>query len=108
MNMIIWIFPMLFLIHELEELLGFEKWYAKKNFIKYPRASKIINRVSDYFSTKGMIFAILEQLLLILIICFIALNYNHYLLWFSGFVGYTLHLIIHVLQSIIIKQVIPK
>ncbi len=109
MNYIIWLFPILFLIHELEEILGFEKWYAKnKNKLnKYPKIGRRVNKIFRYFSTKGMLFAIFEQLILCLLVCFLATKFNLYVLWLAAFIGYTIHLVIHVFQAIILKVYIP-
>ncbi len=110
MNNIIWLFPILFLIHELEEILGFEKWYDKnKNKLnKYPKIANKLSKVFSYFSKKNMLFAIFEQLILCLLVCIIAVKYDFYILWLAAFIGYTIHLIIHVFQSAILKTYIPS
>ncbi len=110
MNYIIWLFPILFLIHELEEILGLEKWYAKSKskLNKYPKIAKRVSKVFSYFTTKGMLFAIFEQLVLCLLVCFIAIKYDFYILWLGAFIGYTIHLIIHFFQSIFLKTYIPS
>ncbi len=109
MNCIIWLFPILFLIHELEEIFGFEKWYIKNKdkLNKYPKIAKRVNKIFRYLSTKGMLFAIFEQLILCLLVCFLAVKFNFYILWLAAFIGYTIHLIIHVFQGIILKAYIP-
>ncbi len=106
----IWLFPILFLIHELEEILGFEKWYVKrKNKLdKYPVVAKKVHKIFSYYTTKGMLFAIVEQLILCLLVCFIAVKYDFYILWLGAFIGYTIHLIIHFFQSVILKTYIPS
>ncbi len=110
MNNIIWLFPILFLIHELEEILGFEKWYSKnKNKLnKYPVIAKNVDNMFSYFTTKGMLFAIFEQLILCLLVCIIAVKYDFNILWLGAFIGYTIHLIIHFFQSVILKTYIPS
>lgn len=54
LNQYVWLFPVLFMFHDMEEMIGFGIW----------------------------------------------------LLWLGGFIAYSLHLVIHIIQSIIIKQYI--
>ncbi len=106
---ILWLFPILFIIHDLEEITGFEKWYIKNKdkFIEKPKIANIIGYVFSYFTKKGMALAILEELILIIIVCLITINYDFYLLWIGVFIAYTFHLIIHIFQSIILKMYVP-
>ncbi len=110
MNTIIWLFPILFLIHELEEILGFEKWYVrnKDKLNQFPFIAQKMSKVFSYFSTKGMLFATIEQLILLLFICLIAIKYDFYILWLGAFIGYTVHLIIHSVQTLVLKTYIPS
>ncbi|WP_067140959.1 HXXEE domain-containing protein [Oceanivirga salmonicida] len=107
--LILWLFPILFIIHDIEEITGFEKWYIKNKdkFNKNPKITNIIGYVFSYFKKKNFALAILEELILIIIVCLITINYDFYLLWIGGFIAYTFHLIIHIFQSIILKMYVP-
>ncbi len=110
MKIIIFSFPILFLFHEIEEFIGFEKWYNKnkEKLSKYNKISKILDNVFSYYSTKGMLFSIFEQLLLIIIVCLLAVLFNFYMLYLAVFIVYTIHLIIHLFQTIILKIYVPS
>ncbi len=49
----------------------------------------------------------MEQLVICLVICIITRFTESYGLWLGSFIAYTLHLIIHMGQSIVIKKYIP-
>ncbi len=107
MGSFVWLFPLLFLVHELEELFGFEKWFHKNKDKFSGRPREILDYVSTYFSKKAMLFAITEQLVLSVIVCFISLKYDFFNLWLGAFIAYTVHLIVHVGQSLAISSYIP-
>ena len=104
-----WLFPILFIFHDMEEIVGFGIWLRKnKKFImkKYPWA------VAPYkaFSTEGMALAIYEEL----IVC-IAFSGAVYVtedpiisyIWLGALLGCTLHYLIHIIQALVIRMYIP-
>lgn len=106
MRELIWIFPVLFMFHDMEEIIGLGMWLQKnKAFLdkKYPK----ISRTYEVYSTEGMAAAVMEELLLCLLICFAAAFAGAYGLWLGTFAAYTLHLLVHMGQSLILKQYIP-
>lgn len=105
MNELLWLFPILFMLHEMEEIIGFKIWLDKHLGIvqKYPLLSKIYN----HFSHEGFAFAVLEQYLLCLVVTLFSIYYENYLIWIGFFIAFLIHLAIHILQSIIIRKYIP-
>lgn len=106
MQEIIWIFPILFIVHDMEEIMGFGLWLKKNRALldrKYPKISNTYNP----YSTEGMTAAVMEEMLICLVICIIARFTEFYGLWLGAFIAYTFHLIVHIGQSIVIKKYIP-
>lgn len=106
MSHYIWLFPTLFMFHDMEEIMGFGVWYKKNKAMldtKYPKISKTYENCS----TEGMAFAVFEELLLCIAICIISICFEWYPLWLGGFIAYTVHLVIHIMQSIVIRKYIP-
>ncbi len=106
MQEIIWIFPILFIVHDMEEIMGLELWLKKNRALldrKYPKISNTYNP----YSTEGMAAAVMEEMVLCLVICIISKFTGFYGLWLGVFIAYTFHLVVHVGQSIIIKKYIP-
>jgi hypothetical protein len=106
MDKYIWLFPVLFIFHDMEEIIGFGIWIKKNKEMlekKFPRISKIYNN----FSTEGMSVAVFEELLLCIFICIISILTNWYALWLGTFIAYAVHLFLHLGQSIVIRKYIP-
>lgn len=109
MEKYVWLFPILFIFHDMEEIIGFGIWREKnKNFLKekYPN----IWKMHESYSTEGMALAVFEELIVCLLFCLLALwtdSLNMWLLWLGVFIAYALHLVIHMIQAAIIKQYIP-
>ncbi|MDD4844611.1 MAG: HXXEE domain-containing protein, partial [Anaerotignum sp.] len=106
MDKYIWLFPVLFIFHDMEEIIGLRTWILKNKSTlnqKFPKISKIF----QHYSTEGMAFAVFEEFLLCILICIAAIVFGWYGLWLGCFVAYTIHLIVHLLQAIIMKKYIP-
>lgn len=106
MSEFVWTFPILFIFHDMEEIIGFGLWLTKnREFLdnKYP---KISNTYKPY-STEGMAVAVMEELVLCLVICLISRFTGFYGLWIGAIMAYTVHLVIHIGQSIMIRKYIP-
>lgn len=109
MSSYIWLFPLIFIFHDMEEIIGFGIFLKRnKTFLqkKYPWA------IAPYkdFSTEGLSLAVFEELVLCIVFCFIiSITSNEIIsyLWLGGFIGCTLHFVIHIVQSIIIRKYIP-
>ena len=68
MQEIIWMFPILFIVHDMEEIMGFGLWLKKNRTLldrKYPKISNTYNP----YSTEGMAAAVMEEMVICLIIC---------------------------------------
>lgn len=109
MNEYIWLFPLIFIFHDMEEIIGIGIWLKRNKVLldeKYPAISKTY----ENFSTEGFALAVFEELIVSIAFCILALMTNNeysYYLWLGGFISCTLHFVIHIGQSIVIKQYIP-
>ncbi|CCL83221.1 TPA: HXXEE domain-containing protein [Clostridioides difficile] len=110
MGKYIWLFPLLFIFHDMEEIIGFGIW-LKKNKSMLDKKYPFISKIYENYSTEGMAFAVFEEFILCIIFCILTViteNQYVYLLWLGSFIAYTLHLVIHIGQSIIIRKYIPS
>lgn len=102
----IWLFPLIFIFHDMEEIIGYIPWLKhNQKFLKekYPA----IMKQYDQASTEGFALAVFEELLLCILLCLLSLFTNWYGLWLGGFIGCTFHFLIHIGQSIVIRKYIP-
>lgn len=103
----IWMFPILFIVHDMEEIIGFGYWLEKSSQLSNKIISKISKKLQPY-STEGMAAAVMEEMLICLAICIVTRCTDWYGLWLGSFVAYTIHLVIHMVQSISVKRYIPS
>ncbi len=113
MSTYIWLLPVIFIFHDMEEIVGAEKW-IRNNYgsiiTKYPRAEKLIH-VYRGVTTSAFAAAVYEELILLIVICLAAGLTDISLLdglWFGGLTGFTLHLLIHIGQAVLIRSYIPS
>lgn len=106
MELYVWLLPLLFIFHDMEEIIGFIPWYQKNKKMldqKYPKISSVYKGTS----TEGFAFAVFEILILCIGICVISIFTKWYGLWLGSLIGCTLHFVIHIIQALIIKKYIP-
>ncbi|MGN0395715.1 MAG: HXXEE domain-containing protein [Coprococcus sp.] len=106
MHELIWMFPILFIVHDMEEIMGFGLWLAKNRVFLDDKYPKISNKYKPY-STEGMAAAVMEEMVVCLGICIVSRFTECYGLWLGAFVAYTIHLVVHIGQSIVIRKYIP-
>lgn len=102
---IIWLFPLLFIFHDLEEIILLRYWTSKNaSFIK----EKVPKFPITKNSTPSFAIAVTEEFLIIILISLITRFTDWYLLWIGFFIAYTIHLIIHIFSALYIKRYIPS
>lgn len=77
MSQIAWLFPVLFMIHELEEIIGFSKWLKKNSgFLvqKFPKSKRMV----ENFTTEAFSIAVLEEYLFCICITFLSIYFDSY------------------------------
>lgn len=105
----IWLFPLLFIFHDLEEIIGFMPWIEQNEKLLEKKAAFILNTHKS-LSTEGFALAVAEEFVVVLFVSFFAIFYHTrflYLIWLGGFVAFALHLVLHILQAIWIRRYIP-
>ena len=110
MEKYIWLFPVLFIFHDLEEIIGLGAWGRKNTPMiekRMPKLAVIYQKMFSQYSTEGMALAVFEELLLCILVCLIAIVFQFYQLWIGVFMAYILHLFMHMGQTIIWHGYIP-
>ena len=112
MSTYIWLLPVIFMFHDMEEIVGAEKWIRNNLdsiIAAHPRAELLL-KVYHGVTTAGFAAAVYEELIVLIAVCLAAdltdVTFFHGL-WFGGLVGFTLHLIIHIGQAALIRRYIP-
>ena len=107
---IIWLFPILFMIHDFEEIILLKPWtirnsdYFQNNFPKFYK--KFFNHLK-ILSAESFALGVAEEFVIIVLVVLFANFSNDYKLWLGLFIAFSFHLVIHIIQSIIIKKYVP-
>ncbi len=79
----IWLFPLLFIFHDMEEIIGFIPWLNHNQKFLKEKYPKII-RQYEQTSSEGFALAVFEELLLCISLCLISIFTNWYGLWLGA------------------------
>lgn len=107
MEKFIWLFPIIFIFHDMEEIIGLSIWFGKNKGMlseKYPRFFKDC----DDFCTEEFAVAVFEELIVCILFCVFAfLSEVGKFLWLGGLIACVLHFVVHIVQSIVLRKYIP-
>ena len=109
-QIIIWLFPILFIFHDFEEIIFMRAWISKnRSYLsnKFPRLSKKLLPHFDNITTSSFALGVAEEFILISIITIISYVTNWYNLWIGSFIAFTLHLVVHCFQALIVRKYVP-
>ena len=98
------------MLHDFEEIIMFEPWLKKNREeigIRFPRLGKMMIKNHDKLSTSGFAVAVLHEFIIISLVTYISVYLNSFNWWFGAFVVFSLHLLIHIAQSIILGRYVP-
>lgn len=109
-NLLIALLPLVFMLHDFEEIIMFKPWLEKnRDEIKrrFPRIDKTLSKHHDRLSTSAFAVAVLNEFLIIAIITYVSLYFNFYFLWFGAFMAFSVHLFVHIAQWVIYGKYVP-
>ncbi len=109
-NTLIWLLPIVFMIHDFEEIIFFKPWMNRnKEYLteKFPKLSKRFLLRMENVSTSAFALAVAEEFILLSLITVGSVFFDNYFLWLAAFMGFFLHLFVHLGQWIILKRYIP-
>lgn len=105
-NTYVWLFPLLFIFHDMEEIIGLGPWYKKHEKMLSRRYPMLLGYFENY-STEGMALAVGEEFLLCIAVCMISIFTGWHGLWLGGLIAYTIHLVIHMGQAVVLRGYVP-
>lgn len=101
--------PMLFIFHDLEEIIGMRIFLDRNEDMLQRRFPKI-HRLFHGTTSEGFALAVAEEFVVFTIIALLALwidNQFVWNVWLGAFVGLTFHYVVHIGQAIVIRKYIP-
>ena len=111
LELIMILFPIVFMIHEYEEIIMFKYWLgSNRNELKrrFPKFEQFLTHRRHFeYSTATFAVGTAHEFLLITAISFCSIWLGTYHWWFTAFAGYSIHLIVHLVQWAIYRKYIP-
>ena len=111
LQIIILLLPIIFMIHDFEEIIFFKKWINDNEFELTHRFPKLSKKLLPHFkniSTESFAVGVAEEFLLISIISVFAVINEKYELWYGILVGFFIHILIHIIQWLIYRKYTPS
>ena len=102
-------FPLLFIFHDLEEIIGMKRFVNRNADMLQSRFPFLYKRFKN-FTTEGFALAVMEEFIVFTAIALLTIYFNNSLfwnIWFGGFLGLTAHYIVHIIQALVIRRYIP-
>ena len=107
---LIWLLPIIFMLHDFEEIIFFKSWINKnRDYLtkKFPKiATRFLPRLGN-LSTPAFALAVAEEFILLSLITLGSVLFDNYFLWLAAFMGFFVHLLIHLGQWLVFKRYIP-
>ena len=108
---IVLLFPFLFLLHEIEEVVVQRRWMAlhqARLLQRFPRLRGLIAHLGS-LSTKAFAVAASEELLLLLLVtCYVLVDGpGCFYVWAAVFIAFTVHLHVHVVEAVAVRGYVP-
>ena len=110
MQVIIWFLPIIFIFHDFEEIIFMKAWISKKKNYLSSRFPKLSQRMLPHFkniTTSSFALGVSEEFVLITAVTIVSYAINSYDFWIGIFIVFTLHLIMHIFQAVILKGYVP-
>ena len=107
---IVWLLPIIFMIHDFEEIIFFKSWIEKNKerlSEKFPKLSKRFIGRFENLSVPAFSVAVAEEFVLLSLVTVLSIMFETYLLWLGIFMGFFIHLLMHLIQWIAFRKYIP-
>lgn len=111
MNFIVWMLPIIFMIHDFEEIIMVEIWgkrYLKKINEVWPKRQPFALKYVNKCQTPTFSIGVEVEFLFFSLISWFSVAFHHYFIWYAAMLGFILHLVIfHILMCIQFKNYVP-
>ena len=106
MNAMIWLFPVLFMLHDFEEIILVEAWKKRyKSKLDRIKSGKLVFSGCD--KTSAFSIGVAIEFLIFSLVTLLSSWRGTYSFWYVLFLGFTIHLIGHCLICILYKFYVP-
>ena len=106
MNAIVWLFPILFMLHDFEEIILVEAWRKRnKNELEMKKSRRLV--FSGCNKTPAFSIGVAIEFLIFSLVALVSSWGGTYNFWYAMFLGFTIHLLGHCIINIMYKFYVP-
>lgn len=106
---ILFLLPIFFMLHELEEIIGVRLWMDKnvaELYSRFPHFKPIIRRL-DSITTPAFTVIVAEEFILVSFCTFLSAYTGNWIAWYSCLMAFGFHLVVHLFQFLLWRGYIP-
>ncbi len=109
MNSFLWIMllPVVFMLHEFEEIIMFPSWTRKNEQILSNKFPVLRNKI-PFLKTEAFSMVVFEEFIIVSICSVLSLVSGEMIYYYIVLLAFSLHLIVHVIQFLILRKYIPS
>lgn len=104
LKIIVWLFPVLFMIHDFEEIILVGEWKNKKEYNELKGKKRPFE---DFISTASFSIAVAQEFILFSVVTLLSIVFNNYFIWLGFFFAFLFHFGMHCFMTIKIKSYTP-
>lgn len=105
------LFLVVFMIHEYEEIIMFRRWIDRNRGElrkRFPKIESFFTRHGPFdYSTSTFAVGTAHEFILVSVVSFCSVWTGQYQLWFAALTGYSVHLLMHIVQWIVYRKYVP-
>lgn len=108
--LVVILLPIVFMLHDFEEVVFMESWYEHKHDYlrqRVPRFYPTIEKMMQGRTTSGFALSVAMMFLLVSACTLFSVITENYLVWWSAFLVFSLHLLMHIGQSLVLRSYVP-
>lgn len=108
--MIWYYFPLLFVLHELEEIFTLRRWFLRNGPLlcrRFPRLGPRLLAHAERLSTGAFSAIAVEELMIIVLISLAAASFGAVYIYTGVIIAFTVHLAVHIVQTIVWRGYVP-
>jgi len=107
---ILWLLPIVFMFHDLEEIIMIQPWLRKNAPVIQARFPFIADRILPHItklSSSSFTLAVAEEFILLSGFVLIAVEAQLYSFWAGLLLGFFIHLLVHIGQFLALRAYVP-
>ena len=105
------LFLVVFMIHEYEEIIMFRRWIDRNRGElrkRFPKIESFFTRHGAFdYSTSTFAVGTAHEFILVSVVSFCSVWTGQYQLWLAALTGYSVHLLMHIVQWIVYRKYVP-